>query len=148
MANKLPVKGKEAVFQLIKKGEKNQDIQEELKKKFGVAISSAYISQMRKTQSVQDMTFWNKDVATKIKEKLKIDANILKLAREMTDQANEWFKVNKEAIPKYSAKEIAMVMGSFHKFFKSYQDMAGGTVRNETVHTSIIDMVKKAEMEE
>jgi len=145
--HKLPVKGREVVFQLIKKGESNQEILEELKKQFGVSISSPYISQLRKTQTIHDMTFWNKDVENKIKEKLKIDSNILTLAREMTDQANKWFKVNKEKIPEYSAKEIAMVMSSFHKFFRSYQDMAGGTEKSETVHTNIMAMVEKAKEE-
>ena len=143
--HKLPVKGREVVFQLIKKGEQNQTILEELKKKFGVSVSSALISQMRKTQTIHDMTFFNKDVENKIKEKIKIDADMIKLARGIVGGGLEWFKVNKEAIPHYSAKEIAMVMGSFHKFFKSYQEMAGGTERSETVHTNIMTMVKKAE---
>ena len=146
--HKLPVKGREEVFQLIKKGEDNQSILEHLKKKFGVSISGAYISQLRKTQHVHDMTFWNRDVEAKIKQKLKIDADVLKLAGEIVGQANKWFKLNKEEIPNYNAKEIAMVMGAFHKFFKSYQEMAGGTERSETVHTNIMAMVKKAEMEE
>ena len=146
--HKLPIKGRETIFQLMKKGESNQEILEQLKKQFGVSISSTYISQLRKIQSIQDMTFFNKDVESKVKEKLKIDANILKLAREITEQANKWFKVNKDEIQNYSAKEIAMVMGSFHKFFKSYQEMAGGTERSETVHTNIMAMVKKAEVKE
>ena len=142
--HKLPVKGREVVFKLIKEGDSNKEILEKLVKQFGVSISSPYISQMRKTQTIHDMTFWNRDVESKVKEKLKIDANILKLAREITEQANKWFVINKDNIQNYSAKEIAMVMGSFHKFFKSYQEMAGGTERSETVHTNIMSMVNKA----
>ena len=146
--HKLPVKGREVVFQLIKKGDTNKEILEQLGKQFGVSISSAYISQMRKTQTIHDMTFFNRDVETKIKEKIKIDADMIKLAREIVGQGRKWFEVNKDEIQNYSAKEIAMVMGSFHKFFKSYQEMAGGTERNETVHTKILTMVKKAGEEE
>ena len=145
---KLPVKGREFVFQQFKQGESNQNILEQLKKKFGVQVSGAYISQLRQIQTIQDMTFMNKDVEKKVKEKIKIDANVLSIARGITDEADKWLRKNRDEIQNMSAKEISMVLTAFHKFFREYREMSGGTQRSETVHTKILALDKKAEMGE
>lgn len=144
---KMTLAGREYVFSQFKEGEKsNQPIMEGLKKKFGVSVSSSYITQLRKIQTTHDMTFMSRDVEKKIKEKIKIDANILEIARQFTDGAKEWLKANKENIPGFNPKEIAMVTSAFHKFFKSYQEMAGGTERKETSQTFLIELDKRAEL--
>ncbi len=144
---KLPIGGRQYVFQLLDKGEKNSDIIEKIKAKYGVEVSGAYISQLKSKKSISDLNVYSTDVEKKIKEKQKIDVNILEMAREMTDIFKNWLMKNKEYLEnKASPKEASMVASSFHKFFNSYKEMAGGTETRETVHTAIIQMAKKAEM--
>lgn len=147
--SKLPITAKEIIFQKFKEGEKsNQKIVEVIKKKFGVSCSSAYISQLRKTRNIQELTYATKDVERKIKEKLKIDANMLEIAKEFTEIGRSWLKANKEESVNYSPKQIAMVMSAFHKLYKSFQESTGGIEKQESIETEIHLLDKQAEMKE
>lgn len=141
MDNKLTVVARDFVFQKFKEGEQsNQVILEGLKNQFGIAVSSSYISQMRCKAKIQDLTIYNDDVEKKIRKKMKIDVNVLEVAEDMTEVFKKWFKNNKEKIPNYSAKEIALLMGASHKFFREYKEMTGGTKREESIHSKIVSL--------
>jgi len=146
--SKLPITAREEIFNQFKQGEhSNQKIVNVIKKKFGASCSSAYISQLRKTRNIQQLTLATRDVEKKIKEKLKIDANMLEIAREFTEIGKSWLIANREDTDSFSAKDIAMVMTAFHKLFKSFQETSGSVEKQEDIQTEIHLLDKQAEME-
>ena len=145
--SKLPITAKEEIFNKFKEGEtSNQKIVEIIKRKFGVSCSSAYISQLRKVRNIQDLTLATKDVERKMRQKIKIDANMLEIAREFTEIGKKWLIKNKDEAENYSPKEIAMVMTAFHKLYKSFQETSSGVERQEDVLTEIHMLDKQAEI--
>ena len=133
---KLKPTHKDYIFRLIEEGEKsNKKIVKKLQDEYGVSVSPPYISQLRQTKNIYNTNFFTKTMEAKMsKKKSKIHCDMLDVAANIVKQSKKWFEQNKDKIPNYSPKEIAMVMGQFHKFLKSYQEMMG-TPRTETTIT-------------
>ena len=136
---------KEWIWKKMNEGEKSSNkIVEGLKNEFGVSVTAGYISHLRQVKNIKDTSFFDKSIeGKKMKKKAKIDVDMLDVAADIVKKSKEWFKHNGDKIKYYSPKEISMVMGQFHKFLKTYQEMMGSPVLTETSTTNLVQVWDK-----
>mgnify|MGYP000229833038 CR=1 FL=1 len=145
---KLKPTHKDYIFRLIESGEKsNKTIVKKLQDEYGISVSAPYISQLRQTKNIYNTNFFTKSMQSKMnKKKTKIHYNMLNAASDIVKRLNEWLKKNGDNIQNYSPKEISMVMGQFHKFLKSYQEMMGTPRTETTTVTAVREWDKRFEL--
>lgn len=146
-SHKLKPVHKEFIYRQISSGVKsNREILEKLSKEYGVRVSSAMVSRLRQTKNIYNSNFFTMSMQAKMKKKKsKIDADMLDVASEIVTQAKRWFREHKDDIKDFTPKEISMVMGQFHKFLKTYQDMVGAPDTRTTTLASVQEWDKRFE---
>jgi len=122
------------IIEMINKGIDNDSILKKLEKDYEISLSSSRISQIRKKILTQQLAYYNKDLESKLKQKMDI-------AQDMLSIIEHSYKIIKGYIEHIQyiddPKELMIINNIVNTTHRLYSDLVGDMDKRETVSNNI-----------
>lgn len=132
--NKITPPAMNEIINLINTGQNNGFILERIKEVYSVSLTSARISQIRKRLTIEQLSYYNKNLERKLKKK----ANI---SEDMLDIIEKCYKLVKKCIADMkrieNVKELMVINNVVITIHRMYSDIVGDMDKRSTIDYNI-----------